>query len=76
MELKDFIENFAAQFDDVDVNEISADTCFRDIEGWSSLVGLSIIAMVDEEYDVILKGDKMRKCNTVGDLYELVKSMQ
>ena len=76
MELKDFIENFAAQFDDVDVNEISADTCFRDIEGWSSLVGLSIIAMVDEEYDVILKGDKMRKCNTVGDLYELIKSMQ
>lgn len=76
MELNSFIENFAAQFDETDANVFTADTQFRDIEEWSSLVGLSIIAMVDEEYDVTLKGDMLRKCNTVGELFEMVKSLQ
>lgn len=76
MELKNFIENFAAQFDETDASVFTSDTQFRDIEEWSSLIGLSIIAMVDEEYDVTLKGDMLRKCNTVGELYEMVKSLQ
>lgn len=76
MELKDFIENFAAQFDDTDASVFTAETRFRDLEEWSSLIGLSVIAMIDEEYEVTLKGDGLRKCNTVGELYELVKSMQ
>ena len=76
MELNAFIENFASQFDETDANVFTADTQFRDIEEWSSLVGLSIIAMVDEEYDVTLKGDMLRKCNTVGELFEMVKSLQ
>ena len=76
MELKSFIDNFAAQFDETDANVFTADTQFREIEEWSSLVGLSIIAMVDEEYDVTLKGDMLRKCNTVGELFEMVKSLQ
>ena len=76
MELKDFIENFAAQFDETDASVFTADTRFRDLEEWSSLIGLSVIAMVDEEYDVTLKGDKLRKCDTVGELFEMVKSLQ
>lgn len=76
MELNSFIENFADQFDETDANVFTADTQFRDIEEWSSLIGLSIIAMVDEEYDVTLKGDMLRKCNTVGELFEMVKSLQ
>lgn len=76
MELNAFIENFAAQFDETDASVFTADTQFREIEEWSSLVGLSIIAMVDEEYDVTLKGDMLRKCNTVGELFEMVKSLQ
>lgn len=74
MELKDFIENFAAQFDDTDANEIKAETVFKELEEWSSLTALSVIAMVDEEYDVKLKGDDIRKSQTVNDLFVIVKS--
>ena len=74
MELKKFIENFAEQFDDTDPSEIRADTNFRDLEEWSSLVGLSVIAMIDEEYEVILNGEDMRKAHTVSELYEIVKN--
>jgi acyl carrier protein len=73
MELKDFIANFADQFDDTDVNEFKAETVFKDLDEWSSLIALSIIAMVDEEYDVTLKGDDIRNSNTIEDLYNIVK---
>lgn len=74
MELKKFIENFAAQFEDVDAATLSAETKFKELNEWSSLIALSIIAMADEEYEVEVKGDEIRKANTIGDLFELVKS--
>lgn len=74
MELKKFVELFAEQFDDTDPSEIKADIRFRDLDEWSSLVGLSVIAMVDEEFDVILKGEDMRKANTPAELFEIVIS--
>ena len=74
MELKDFIANFADQFEETDASEIKAETVFHDLEEYSSLIALSIIAMVDEEYDVQLKGDDMRSAVTVDDLFNIVKS--
>ena len=76
MELKDFIENFAAQFDDTDASEIKAETVFKELDEWSSLIALSVIAMVDEEYDVTVKGEDIRISNTVEDLFNVVKSKQ
>lgn len=74
MELKDFIANFAEQFDETDVNEFKAETVFHDLEEYSSLVALSIIAMINEEYDVTLKGDDMSAAVTIEDLFNIVKS--
>lgn len=76
MELNEFVTNFADQFDETDAAEIAADTNFRELEEWSSLIGLSVIAMIDEEYDVTLRGEDMRKANTVEELFEIVKSKQ
>lgn len=74
MELKEFITNFAEQFDDTDASEIQANTEFRELDEWTSLTALSIIAMVDEEYDVQLKADEMRRAQTIQELFDLVKS--
>ncbi len=74
MELKDFIANFAEQFEDTDASEITAATEFRNLDEWSSLIALSVIAMADEEYDVTLKGDDIRGAVTVEDLFNIVKS--
>lgn len=74
MELKDFIENFANQFDDTDASEIKAETEFRELDEWSSLIALSVIAMVDEEYDIAIKGDDIRNSKTVEDLFNIVNS--
>ena len=74
MELKDFIENFANQFDDTDASEFKSETVFKELDEWSSLIALSVIAMVDEEYDVTIKGDDIRNSNTIEDLFNAVKA--
>lgn len=74
MDIQDFIDNFAAQFEDTDAASFTPETNFRELDEWSSLTALSILAMVDEEYDVQLKAEEMRKTNTVQELFDLVKS--
>ncbi len=72
--LDEFVELFAEQFDETDASEFTAETVFHDLDEWSSLIGLSVIAMIDEEFEVVIKGDEMRSAVTVEDLYNIVKS--
>ncbi len=72
MNIEEFVENFAAQFDDTDEALFTAETKFRELDEWSSLTALSIIAMVDDEYDVIIKGNDIINSTTIQDLYDNV----
>lgn len=74
MEITEFIKHFAEQFDEIDSSKLNQETRFKELTEWSSLVALSIIAMVDEEYDVRIKGDDIRNSTTIFDLFEIVKS--
>lgn len=72
--LEEFVELFAEQFDETDASVFTPETIFHDVDEWSSLIGLSVIAMVDEEFDVTLKGDDVKTSVTVEDLYNKVVS--
>lgn len=74
MELTKFIEKFAEQFDDTDPKTINASTAFKELDEYSSLIALSLIALADEEYDVTLKGDDIRNAVTVEDLFNTIKA--
>jgi len=74
MSIQDFLKNFASQFDETDASLFTPSTVFKDLDEWSSLIALSIIAMVDEEYDVRLKGDDIKTAETIEDLYVLIKN--
>ena len=74
MDIKEFIEHFAELFDETDINEFTPETVFHDLDEYSSLIALSIIAMVSEEYDVTLKGNDLSAAVTIEDLYNIVKS--
>lgn len=74
MDINEFIEHFAEQFEDTDASVFNADTKFHDLDEWSSLMALNIIAMVDEEYDVTIKGNDISKASTIQDLFDIVKS--
>ncbi len=72
MELNDFIENFADQFDETDISEIQPDTEFHELDEWSSLTAMGIIAMVKTQYGKTITGKEIRGCSTVEDLFNLV----
>ena len=72
--LEKFVALFAEQFDETDPSTFKADTVFHELDEWSSLIGLSVIAMVDEEFDVALKGDDVKNSVTIEDLYNRVVS--
>lgn len=74
MTTEKFLENFANLFDETDASQITLSTEFRNLDEWSSLIALSVIAMADEEYDVKLKGDDIKYATTVEDLFNIVKS--
>lgn len=74
MEIKDFITNFAAQFEDTELKVFTPETNYRELGEWSSLIALSVLAMIDEEYDVQLKGEEMRATKTIQELFDLVSS--
>jgi acyl carrier protein len=73
MDINEFIKNFAEQFDVTDASEFKADTEFKTLVDWSSMTALSIIAMIDDDYGVTIKGDDIRKSITIEDLYNIVK---
>lgn len=74
MTLDKFVELFAEQFDDTPAEEFSASTDYKALGEWGSLVALSIISMVDEEYEKRITGAEIKKCTTIEDLYNLVES--
>lgn len=74
MELQEFIQNFAEQFNDIDANSLNNDTKFRELDEWGSLAALSVMAMIDEEYDIQIKGEDIRQAETLEDLFNLVKN--
>ena len=74
MEIKEFIEHFAEQFDNTDISVFSAETVFHELDEYTSLIALSIIAMVDEEYGVALNANEMSSAVTIEDLYNTVKA--
>lgn len=74
MNLEQFIVNFTDLFDETDPDTISAMTRFKELDEWSSLFALSVIAMIDEEYDVEFRGDDIRNSTTVEDLFTIVQS--
>ncbi|MDE6173207.1 phosphopantetheine-binding protein [uncultured Bacteroides sp.] len=72
MDFKEFIENFAEQFDDTTVEMLSAETKFRELDEWSSLIALSVIAMVDEVYGITINGEDIRNSQTIDDLFNRI----
>ncbi|SHM04957.1 Acyl carrier protein [Xylanibacter ruminicola] len=76
MEINEFIKNFADQFDDTDASEITAETNFRDLEEWSSMIGLSVLNMSEKKYGVTLTFDELKSANTVQELFDVIANKQ
>lgn len=74
MEMNEFIENILDQFDERPEEVVTPETNHHQIDGWSSIIALSVMAMIDEEYDVQIKANEMRDSKSIQELYDIVQS--
>lgn len=74
MELADFIKKFATLFPKDERGSIAPETAFREIPSWNSLIALSVIALVEDEYGILLRGNDIRSTETVRELFESVRA--
>jgi acyl carrier protein len=72
MDINIFIKDFAEQFDDVDTSHFSGVTKFREVDGWSSLTGLSVLNMINKKYNVSLNSGELRQADTIKEVFDLV----
>ncbi len=68
-----FIDLFKETLE-IEDRELKLDDDFREFQEWDSLALLSVIAMIDEEYDVIIESNAFQKLITIGDIYEFILS--
>ena len=76
MEIKEFIENFVDQFDDLELADVKPESVMRDFDEWSSMIGLSLLNMADKEYGVKLTFDELKHAITVQNLFDTIQKKQ
>ena len=74
MEIKEFIEKFAEAIEVENVDALTAETKFRELEEWSSLSVMLIIAFFDEEFDKQVSDTMIRQAVTIQDLYNIASA--
>ena len=74
MTLDEFVARFAEEFDETPEEQFAPSTDFKALDEWDSLAALSIVGMVDEEYDKRITGADLRSVKTIEELYNLVES--
>jgi acyl carrier protein len=72
MDLKEFVKAFAAEFEETPVESFNPETVYKELAEWDSLIVLSIISLVDDEFNVKITGQDLRDCKTIEDIFNLI----
>ena len=77
MEIEVFLGKIKAEFnEDYDTGDLGLDDNIKNMEWWSSMHALVIIALIDTEYDVMLEPSQMKSANTVRELFAVVNNIK
>lgn len=74
MDIKEFISKFAEMLEIEDIEALTPETEFRDLDEWSSISVMEFIAFADENYGKQVGDIHIKPCQTIQDLYNLVKA--
>ena len=53
-------------------NSLTLDTSLSTLEEWNSMTILSVMVMLEDDYEVFVSGDELKACKTVSQLAELI----
>ena len=75
MDIKEFIDNFAGEFDETPYEMFTPETDYKSLDEWNSLTALSIISMVDDNYHKTITGADLRAHKPIADIFNFVASL-
>ena len=58
---------------ELEAGTLTPETVLNDIEEWDSIALISFIALMDDEYDKVVKGSVVKEQKTVADLMALME---
>lgn len=61
---------------DMEDKDVQPGDLFREYEEWDSMGQLSLIAMIDEEYDVVIEGKKFQEIKTIEQLIQAIAELK
>jgi acyl carrier protein len=71
-------EKFLAEFKEAlemdESTELTMHALFREIDEWDSLARLSLIALLDDEYEVVMESSDLEGLVTIQDLFNWVSA--
>lgn len=70
-----FLELFKETLD-IEDRELKMSDVFRDYEEWDSIANLSVVAMIDVEYEVIIENSIFRELHTLQELWDSIQSQK
>lgn len=59
---------------DLESGTLTAETVLKSLEEWDSIALISFIALVDDEFDKVIKGSVVKEQKTVADLMVLMEA--
>lgn len=75
MTLEEFVKKVQGELQDTPADQITAETNYKELDEWGSLTSLSLISMIEEEYDKLITGADVRAQNSIKELYDYVESL-
>lgn len=76
IEFLEFIGAFTEAFELDESFEVKMDDEFRQYDNWDSLTKLSLIAVLDDEFDVLIEDKDFNNIITVQDLYDFLNEIK
>lgn len=69
MNIREFIDKFIEALEIEGASSVTSETEFRNLDDWSSLSVMMLIAMFDDKFNKEITGEDIKTCITVADLY-------
>ncbi len=71
MNFEPFLQELASLFS-VDREQLTEDFRLDPNTNWDSLTIISMMALMDDHFEIEVTGDQLRGCSTIGDVLKLI----
>lgn len=70
-----FLENFKETLD-IEDRDLNMSDAFREYDEWDSIANLSVIAMIDVEYEIIIENKEFKTLETLQELWDKIQELK